>query len=826
MIRIKKESNVDMREKILLKSFLSKYFNQFYIDLNDIISDYRSVQEHGSRDKIIDFVSNKIKDFELLNLIIKGVYLHRDLDFLEMKKNDMLEQRRRIEDICEFIGRIEENMRMSFIPKPNINHAMIAYTDPSKLMVRTSKIVFGDKTNDGDEGIDLAEMDKLMKIYLMREKIKNYKVENGVLYIFSKYFTFELTLCGLYEDPKWKIIKATHIYNSKNFEMHVIRAVDGSIGKIIEFIEFYEARMTAYEVFEYIDERKGFYKKFTGVLNGVEIEARIEKNKFKCVLRKNMHNVRLINKPLKDLINLISKNFITGNFFEENKYSVANTENTENAVNITTIENKDCNIEKRYKIYSILENIIKRNNNFNENYIGNKPFEYSCKTNYEKEYNFHIRNLILSFHRNKLIFEIKNFFVESLHKTITVELLIVDNRLIGFYRKSENSLKEHDDFKILQGNQIDGFLNNDKFKFLIKKFISANIFIFELFVSVLSFSSVVWLDGAIITPYFIIESPSKILLCQDFEKQVEKISHFYNLLNLKFGKSTDSEKINNDNNNFLNNNGINKDQNDFKTTNTTNFKEPNNISYKDTKLDYTNEIDIKKPNHLLYKDTKLESFKAKNSYQILRKAEFISIQHFISSRFQVLDKIYNQRLVFKIGNTAISISTFLETNLPFLTEDCKNMSFITGINYISNFHNFFSDYNLIPDVFDENHIIFDLSHYCNDVLVITKIDNMYEISPRTIRKKLKVPKHFSDTDKKVFKKLRRVYNFNRFYYIQKILNISNVNDNIITLDNNDILILTPKIIKYCFPNQSINRKLTKLLSMERNLLQFFKFQNK
>lgn len=251
-VRIKIDPKKKAGIRFPLNEFLTQYFNKFYSDLNDTVSGYRSVQEHANRDKIIQFVSGKIPDFDLLRLLIRGAFLLRDFDLLHLKQTDIEEQSARISEISNFIADIEKNMRMSFVPVPNINHALQTYLNPNTLLIRQVDgcLEFpNDKNNNQNNilstfdppSINFKEMNRIMKIYLLREDVENYTVSDGVFYISSKQFNCELVLCGLYSNPVWKIIKVNSTINSRALESAVMRRMDGSLKKLLQFLAYHDS---------------------------------------------------------------------------------------------------------------------------------------------------------------------------------------------------------------------------------------------------------------------------------------------------------------------------------------------------------------------------------------------------------------------------------------------------------------------------------------------------------------------------------------------------------------------------------------------------------
>lgn len=342
-IYLKKEPRPDDSPKVSLKGFVSVYLNQFYIDVNDILGDYRSIQEHGNRNKIIEFTTKKIKDIELFFMIVKGAYLQRNLHVNTLKRLDYIDQGVRMVEMADFIAGMFENMKLSFIPRHNFKMALQAAIDPGKLLIKHSQELFtkkkgadgvlgeggcqapskGSRTaGPGDQDlINFEEINRLIKIYLLKENIQNYDVKEGILFVYSDCFTFELVLCGMYSDPKWKIINIRSANQSTVLEQHLLRRIPSTIKDITAFISLHECRRNAQDVFDSLQsDVTGFYQNFEGKIDNVLIRGLVRNTKFVCTIYNNNAETTLINKKHADIISIVKeKNIPPVNKTEEEK---------------------------------------------------------------------------------------------------------------------------------------------------------------------------------------------------------------------------------------------------------------------------------------------------------------------------------------------------------------------------------------------------------------------------------------------------------------------------------------------------------------------------
>lgn len=267
-----------------LDRFLSLYFQNMFFELNSVFSDYHSIQEHASRNKIIEFVSKKLKDLDLLKVFINGTSLLRDLFHLKFKGEDCTFYRQRILEMADFLGMLYENMKTSFIPRPNVHLAVRTLLDfRSLLPLDTYRALntppFVPASTGKIEEADLAYIHRLMRIHLIKEKIENFRIENGILLIVSRFFTFELALCGHYQTPQWLLFKVRSYTGIRKVEDQLMRRLT-SIEMIVNFIKFFENRKNALEIFNLFENKSGFYQSFTCTSDGAECRGQFKGNDF------------------------------------------------------------------------------------------------------------------------------------------------------------------------------------------------------------------------------------------------------------------------------------------------------------------------------------------------------------------------------------------------------------------------------------------------------------------------------------------------------------------------------------------------------------------
>ncbi|ELA42839.1 uncharacterized protein VICG_00154 [Vittaforma corneae ATCC 50505] len=291
-VRIKTRSRAQQQNTTRLDQFFTLYFQNVFFELNAILSDYHSIQEHASRNRIIEFASRKLKDLDLLQTFVKGAFLLKNLLYLKFKGDDCANYGYKIVEMADFLAILYENMKTSFIPRPNFNLALQAFMDYRKLLpieiyrlLGRNKSIFTELYRNTDQNLifeeDLVHIHRMMKIYLLRESVDNFRIENGILHLQSKFFTFKLALCGFYQRPQWQLFKVKSYTNSRKVDDQLLRRL-ATIDSIVKFMKFFESKKKALSVFNLLETKTGFYQNFTGTVNGIDCQGYLKHNDFYC----------------------------------------------------------------------------------------------------------------------------------------------------------------------------------------------------------------------------------------------------------------------------------------------------------------------------------------------------------------------------------------------------------------------------------------------------------------------------------------------------------------------------------------------------------------
>lgn len=301
-LRIKTQPRGEESLKSTLKDFFKLYFRNLYNELNSLLSDYHSIQEHSNRGKIIEFASKKQKDLELLQVFVTGSFLNSKLNLLRFKSEDAVRNSAKIVEMAEFLAILYQNMKSSFIPSPNIELALQMQIDIFKLLPANSKPILNEI-----EDSDFEEIHRLMKIYILKENIKNYTIDKGILTIKSDFFDFELALCGDILNPSWHLLKVRSFLNNKKVEDQLQKRLP-TIERIVSFIEFFEMKKRVSDVYNILEHRSGFYQNFTGSKNGFDVHGQLIGNIFICKISNKNLNQKFVNPKVDEIYKFLDSN--------------------------------------------------------------------------------------------------------------------------------------------------------------------------------------------------------------------------------------------------------------------------------------------------------------------------------------------------------------------------------------------------------------------------------------------------------------------------------------------------------------------------------------
>ena len=285
---IKSSRNIEIQVINTLCGFFKEFFNQIYIDLNTLLSDYHSIQEHSNRIKIIEFINKLEKRMDFLNVFVKGAFLQKEGMLIVAKGEECNGLGYKLIEIEDFMSGVFYTMKTGFIPKPDILMSIKVLDNFRNIFPKESKLDDLQIANI-DDLIDfkLIINHRLMRILLIKENITNYKIENEKLIIGYDPFKFYFILSGSFRNPIWKL-NVDFFNENSSIENILIKRMGNSIKNVIEFAKFYNTHNNAQDIFEFLeDEVSGFYKKFSGKIKELEITGVLNRNEFTCIFLYN-----------------------------------------------------------------------------------------------------------------------------------------------------------------------------------------------------------------------------------------------------------------------------------------------------------------------------------------------------------------------------------------------------------------------------------------------------------------------------------------------------------------------------------------------------------
>lgn len=531
------DKTLTVNYKSYIKYFIYNTLHEFKTQL----SSYHSIKEIECRKIFLNFIKQKISDFELLFILDYGV------EFLNEPSCKILHHD--YENIANMLAFVFENLKNTIAPKWNVQkclEGLYSIYNNNEVKLKTNFYI-----------------EKFIKIYLQKENLsyfKNVDINNGLVLLDNKY---KVALCGDLSNPKFKLLNDEIIINDFAFD------------KLTRYLQLYNKLLICYKLYEKLKNLKrlidirleGNYKNFTIFLEGYKftvnenIEICLEKIlTFFCDLSFDFdfgwicefENFEITVKKYK--INQIIENIKNHNLFDfENESNLKYTyidsaykiyqslkkykDGKINFIfqNLTFFKIfKDIvNLEKN--IYIPLKHIKGVNRNFKNLYVKDCRFFIIKLTENNVSFMFYIKNIQifinekfeLSLKKTKCLLEIKDFLnlLQNVPNTNIILLIKPENKLIMKSGYLELQMKE---YKIFLYNHYCK-INQYKIKNSIL-FISFFEYIYLNAVKILKQYLIVEIEGFIIeydiaNNFVIFKFLNKII------KIYDEIIHFKNICN-------------------------------------------------------------------------------------------------------------------------------------------------------------------------------------------------------------------------------------------------------------------------------------------------------
>lgn len=262
-----------------VEDFVERYFNRFYQDMR-IFGDYYSVQEHGNRNKFIEFCDKKINDLSRFYMVIKALLFYKDVKLLNRIRLDYEGLHRNVHGMANYLSVVYQGMKRNFTPESDINWALQALHGNS---INTERLYNNEFTVNGTT----EEIERYIKIYLCKENIDKIKIiteiKDGKLFLKHQCFNFILKLHGPIHNPYWKLLSVETKSNNHQTNTLLYRVFSNlkytMVQKILEFVDFYDQRSKANRIYKSLNDVKGNLQSFTGNYNGIQIYGRFNDRK-------------------------------------------------------------------------------------------------------------------------------------------------------------------------------------------------------------------------------------------------------------------------------------------------------------------------------------------------------------------------------------------------------------------------------------------------------------------------------------------------------------------------------------------------------------------
>lgn len=813
---IKKNPRPDTTPKISLKKIASLYFNKFYLDLNTVLSDYRSIQEYSNRNKIIEFVGKKVRGLDLFFMLVKGAYGQGSLRMRLLRQLDCIEEGTRMVEIADFMAGMFENMKTSFIPRHDFGMALQAFIDPAKLLARGALRAWapedaaaagspnagesivglssmclnnneassavdalgnkvyahepsaGENASSTDEnGINFEEIHRLMRIYLIKETIEDYEIGDGLLQIHFEHFSFELALCGECNDPQWKVLRVHSAIKSQMLETHLIKRLPPVIADIQAFAMLYKSRKNALDVFNSLKgDASGFYQNFTGKIGDTTITGRVKDSRFFCDIERNGERKMLVDRPCSDILGAVD----------------GSTKEAPEAVQTEGAYFKDFNKE-----------------GFGENYT------------------FYAENLFLCFPVAKRVFYIGEYPNGCGLRYSTVHLRVRNGRLVGD-TSMEGAFIESIEDRLAEAEREIGTRKGTAC--VIKGDGLGNTFIAQGSGAIISGGKMGGTPGAASKK----RKAALPLHVKDGRINAEQGFNF--LKTMKPAEAAESPGIEN----YLQ--AVKE------------FVERNRgclaIFYKALCLGVRLEIDERilsdafvirqgsdasadsEGAYTIVYDTmpglgSLADFSCPGMHGVIAKAMLIALQADTPDGFAVIEKKAGEKIMLEINNIRILITDKFKTDLKFLTKDCERFSFSEALEFTKNFGCFYRS-SLLPTALNRHALVFSFYDLTGEDVVVTRAGDGYKISGSNLLRMLQLGSVFDENDTKAIVTLYRAYLINRFHSIKRLLRIEDGDKNLILMPSGCKIQLTPEGLKFFGEDGGLDNERTRILNTERSFL--------
>ncbi|CAD26376.1 hypothetical protein [Encephalitozoon cuniculi GB-M1] len=268
------------RETVDLKRFVSMFVNQTLKEMKEALGKFYSISETVCRRELSVFFRQKAADFECLFLLISGVEYLKDAGSNRHRIRKIKEVDGEYVSAADRLAYLFESFKSMIVPKSDVLTSLQTAYNPGYLLPKLGR------DGGGRRVTSFEEIDRISRIYLDKEDLSVYSsvvIEEGIVILSTRFFSFSLALCGEISKPEWKLINVKG--DNEVFNKHLLFAMPHRIDKISRFLRIYETHTKAREMFlmvkrssEHIEMSiKGHYRRFEVSFHVFKMAVHVER---------------------------------------------------------------------------------------------------------------------------------------------------------------------------------------------------------------------------------------------------------------------------------------------------------------------------------------------------------------------------------------------------------------------------------------------------------------------------------------------------------------------------------------------------------------------
>ena len=223
-------------QTIAFREYMSNVVNAVYWEVAEVMENLRYSKCRSTASEGLVGISLLFRKLSLLFKMLKHVStvkkVQRSLASAQSRQNNLI-------FAADNVAYMFEDFKARVRPTLNVERMLRLYKDHSLLYPR----ILG----KGGMLDDYSEIDRLVRVYLLREKMWAFEtfLEKGVLLIVSGSFSFKVTLCGDLRSPEWKLFDI-----NRSNKVPFLGILPSHVGKLGTFTRRYSALENARSIYK------------------------------------------------------------------------------------------------------------------------------------------------------------------------------------------------------------------------------------------------------------------------------------------------------------------------------------------------------------------------------------------------------------------------------------------------------------------------------------------------------------------------------------------------------------------------------------------------